>query len=537
MMGKRAVSVYLTLVIIFTGIMCRLYVLSMGETLASAAHTQSAFLLDVDNTRGIIYDCNFEPLVGGETQTVAAVQPSPEAFTALTEAKRENGEQFELDAQATRPFLVPLQNSEIYSKNIEMFTTVDRYSQDQLAPHIVGYLNPAKTNGAAGMEMAFDNLLKQYDGSLRLRYTMDATGRTMTTQAPEIQRDNYQNPGGVVLTIDARFQRAAQDAMKDVRKGAAVVMEVATGNIKASVSMPAYDPDNLAASLKNPDSPFVNRAFSQYNVGSTFKLVTAAAALESGFSRYTTYTCTGSHDVDGHKFYCHWRPGHGEVDLQKAMEVSCNPYFINMGLSTGGRRIVSLAREIGFTKAAQFTDDVRTQSGTLPTDSELSSNAAVANLSFGQGTLTATPIQIAQMMCAVANGGYAVTPRLVEGFTDNGKSIYEHTTSYAPSSVFSKRTSDILRETMVSNVIEGSGKTAKPSYGTAGGKTASAQTGIFEKPDDEDSEIVHAWFAGYISAENPKYAIVILVEGGESGGEAAAPIFRKIADEIYLSEM
>ncbi len=533
-MGRRAVGVYVALVLIFTGMICRVYALSMGGTLASAANTQSAFLLDVDNTRGIIYDCNLKPLVGTEVRKLAAVQPSPEAFTALAEA----GEQVPAGASQTKPYLLPVEE-EVYAKGIEMFDAVRRYGDEQLAPHIVGYLNPEKTNGAAGIEMAYDSLLGQYDGSLRLRYTLDAAGHTLTLNPPEVLRDNYRSEGGVALTLDADFQRIAQRAMKGVDKGAAVVMDVATGDVKASVSVPAYDANDLAASLQDPDSPFVNRAFSQYNVGSTFKLVVAAAALESGVSRYERYTCEGYADVGGHIFYCHWRNGHGSIDLKKAIEISCNPFFIHLGLETGGKNIVSMAREIGFTRAAQFTDDIRTQSGTLPSDAELESDAAVANLSFGQGSLTATPIQIAQMMSAVANGGFAVTPRLVEGFTDDGKTYYEHTAAYAPSRVFSKRTSDILRETLVNNVEVGSGVKAKPTVAGvgAGGKTASAQTGIYLEPGVEESEVVHAWFAGYFPADTPKYAVVVLAEDGKSGEDAAAPIFRKIADGILVTEM
>ena len=533
-MGRRAVGVYAALVLIFTGMICRVYALSMGGALASAANTQSAFVLDVDNTRGVIYDCNLKPLVGTEVRKLAAVQPSPEAFTALAEA----GEQVPAGASQTKPYLLPVEE-EVYAKGVEMIDAVERYGDEQLAPHIVGYLNPEKTNGAAGIEMAYDDLLKQYDGSLKLRYTLDAAGHTLTLNPPEVLRDNYKSEGGVALTLDADFQRIAQRAMKGVEKGAAVVMDVATGDIKASVSVPAYDANDLAASLQDPDSPFVNRAFSQYNVGSTFKLVVAAAALESGVSRYERYTCEGYADAGGHIFYCHWRNGHGNIDLKKAIEISCNPFFIHLGLETGGKNIVSMAREIGFTRAAQFTDDIRTQSGTLPSDAELESDAAVANLSFGQGSLTATPIQIAQMVSTTANGGFAVTPRLVEGFTDDGKTYYEHTAAYAPSRVFSKRTSDILRETLVNNVEVGSGVKAKPTVAGvgAGGKTASAQTGIYLEPGVEESEVVHAWFAGYFPADTPKYAVVVLVEDGKSGEDTAAPIFRKIADGILVTEL
>lgn len=536
-MGKRALSIYVLLIFMFTGMICRFYLLSVaGDSLASVANNQSTFVLDVDNTRGMIYDCNMKPLVANERKTVAAVLPSPEAYTALTAAARETGDTIEPDTDATRPYTVELKQTEVYSKGIEMFETVQRYSKNQLAPHIIGYLSPDKKDGAAGIELAYNDLLRQYDGNLQVRYTMDAVGRTMTTAVPEIRKNNYRSEGGVVLTLDAEIQRAAQDAMRGVEKGAAVVMDVQTGDLKASVSMPAYDPNNLAASLHDERSPFVNRAFSQYNVGSTFKLVTAAAALESGVGRYAPYLCEGYVDVDGHIFHCHWRNGHGEIDLKKAIEVSCNPFFIHMGQVAGGKRIVSLAREIGFTRAAQFSNDIRTRSGTLPDERELELNTAVANLSFGQGSLTATPIQIAQMICTVANGGFAVTPRLVEGFTENGKDLYEHTLSYHPSQVFSEYISDVLRDTLVANVVDGSGKLAAPSYSTAGGKTASAQTGIYETPGEEDSEIVHAWFAGYVPAEQPKYAIVVLVENGKSGSDVAAPIFKEIADGIYLAQ-
>lgn len=522
--------------------MLRFYTLSMGDSLAQAATAQSTFLLEVDRTRGMIYDRNFQPLVGGEAHTVAAVLPSPKANAALAAAVYNDGESFSFDPQASKPYLVQLQDAAIYSVGIEMFDVNKRYGDNQLAPHIIGYLNPEKTSGAAGIELAYESELSRYNGSLQMRYYMDAYGRPFSTMQPEIVRTNYQDAGGIVLTLDAGIQRAAQNAMRDVEKGAAVVLDVQTGDILACVSMPAYDPNDLAASLQDPNSPFVNRAFSQFNVGSTFKLVTAAAALEAGYGRFAPYTCTGSCEVDEHVFNCHWRLGHGEIDLMKAIEVSCNPYFVNLGLTYGGQRIASLARDIGFTRAAEFGGDMKTQSGTISSESELRMATEVANLSFGQGRLTATPVQVAQMICTVANGGYAVTPRLVEGYTQDGKTIDEHTVAYSPVQVFSKSTSDILRETLVNNVENGSGVLAKPVFGGAGGKTASAQTGIYidaeneETGEEEQVEIVHAWFAGYYPEQNPQYAIVVLVEGGDDGGEIAAPVFKKIADGIYLAQ-
>lgn len=534
-MEKKTAGIYIFLVALFMGVVCRMYALCMGDTLASVANTQSAFLLEVDHTRGMIYDRAMTPLVCARKKLAAAVMPSPETAQALAELATEKGELLAYDPQATRPYLL-FPEEEIYTPGVELFEIAARYSEDQLAPHIIGYLSPDKTAGAAGIELAYDDILTEHDGSLKLRYTMDALGRAMDVK-PEVVTNNYNDEGGVVLTLDADIQRAAQNAMAKVEKGAAVVMDVRTGNILASVSMPAYDPNDLAASLKDPDSPFVNRVFSQYSVGSTFKLVVAAAALENGFGRYTPYTCEGYIDVSGHIFYCHWRPGHGTIDLKRALEISCNPYFVHLGQIATGGRITSMARSIGFSRAAYFTEDLITQSGTLPTDQELENPASLANLCFGQGSLTATPIQIAQMISSIANGGYAVTPRLVEGYTDNGKAIYEHLPVYANNRVFSEKTAEILREDMISNVEEGSGINAKPLRGKAGGKTASAQTGIYLTPGEEDSEIVHAWFAGFYPADVPRYAVVVLVEGGDSGGDVAAPIFKKIVDAIGIFDL
>ena len=107
---------------------------AVSSALASVAQNQSAYLLEVDRTRGIIYDCNLRPMVGSTRRTVAAVQPSPEAFTALTEAIRNGGETFELSEELTRPYLVQLEQTQIYSKGVEMFDAVERYSENQLAP-------------------------------------------------------------------------------------------------------------------------------------------------------------------------------------------------------------------------------------------------------------------------------------------------------------------------------------------------------------------------------------------------------------------
>ncbi|MBQ2898404.1 MAG: penicillin-binding protein 2, partial [Oscillospiraceae bacterium] len=229
-------------------------------------------------------------------------------------------------------------------------------------------------------------------------------------------------------------------------------------------------------------------------------------------------------------FKCHWESGHGEIGMEKALEISCNPYFINLALETGGGKILETAKNLGFGNPSYFGEIWFSAAGNLPSEEELFSKTVLASFAFGQGKLMATPIQLASLASAIANGGKAVTPKLVLGTYDkNGN--YEETPDYSENPAISRKTAEILRKMMVNVVENGSGANAKPKNGTAGGKTASAQTGQFG-PDGK--EIIHAWFVGFYPAEKPEFAIAVLAEGMDSGGDFAAPIFRKICEGIDL---
>ena len=250
--------------------------------------------------------------------------------------------------------------------------------------------------------------------------------------------------------------------------------------------------------------------------------------MEQGISRFRTFDCTGAVEVEDVTFHCHKLSGHGVLDMQGAMEWSCNPYFITLGQMAGGENILKKAWAIGFGSPSQLAPGIATASGSLPALQAMESPAEVANLAFGQGELTATPVQIAQLVSTVANGGKSVHPRLVYGTTEDGLSIQNQEEGYAQNQVISPAAAKRVAQFMVDTVEYGSGQKAKPKAGGAGGKTASAQTGIYE----DGVEIVHAWFAGFYPAEEPQYTIVVLAEGMESGGDYAAPVFQEIADGI-----
>ena len=315
--------------------------------------------------------------------------------------------------------------------------------------------------------------------------------------------------------------------MDRVEKGAAVVMAVDTGEILAMVSRPAYDLTHIADYLDDPDSPFFNRALGAYNVGSAFKLCVAAAALEKGWSTGYTYSCGGFFQLGEQTFHCHNRYGHGPLDMTGAITHSCNPYFINLGMRLGGQTLYNMAYAMGFGAPSRLGEGVTSAAGELPSPSGLV-DGALANFSFGQGEFTATPVQVAQMIAVIANGGHSVQPRVYLGRTLDGGNLLLDGEPEPSRRVIGPQTAATLRKMMIAVVENGSGSNARPDRGGAGGKTATAQTGIFEGED----ELLHGWFAGFYPAENPQYAIVVLAENGGEGSETPARTFAAICDGI-----
>ena len=509
------------------GVLFRVAEISGGKTEVEAAATQSRRIVELAKTRAGIFDRNLSPLLNKSLERRILVFPDILEISALNEY-------FDRDSlaeilQKLEPSVLDMGGKIIEGEGIYNFSYPRRYGEETLAPHIVGYMNGGK--GVFGAEQSFDEFLSENGKSISAAYYADGTGRLLAGEEITLYDEEIFEKSGVVLSIDSEIQRAAEKALSEgTEKGAAVVMDIRNGEIIASASFPDFDPGNIADFLSAENSPFINRAFSAYTVGSTWKLVVAAAALESGISPEKTFECTGSTEVDGRIYKCHWETGHGEIDMEKALEISCNPYFINLALEIGGEKILELAKNLGFGNPSYFGENWYSAAGNLPSEEALFSKTVLASFAFGQGKLMATPVQLAVLSAAIANGGKAVTPKLVLGTYDkNGN--FDETPDYSENPAMSAKTAGILRKMMVNVVENGSGANAKPKNGSAGGKTASAQTGQF---DSEGNEIIHAWFVGFYPAEKPEFAIAVFAEGMDSGGDFAAPIFRKICDEIDL---
>lgn len=531
MYKKRIKIFFLVMLLLFIGIDARLGWLSLKENSVQTADTHGRYSLKIESSRGTIYDCNLNPIVNNDVKYVAAVSPQANPAEQLRALSSHVSDISVLEAGLKKrlPFTIMVDTPNIDATGVSVFTTHARYAQNAIAPHITGYID-SSGNGVTGIEKAYDDVLKKYSSTITETFVVDAKRRALAGVDAKTTSTGNSN-GGVVLTLDSQIQRAAQTAAyKYLKSGCVIVMNVKNGDILASVSEPEYSPLNVSAALKSSDSPLLNRVFSSYNLGSAFKIAVAATALESGIDESFSCTCSGVINVSGRDFHCEKTTGHGSENMSAAFANSCNPYFITIGLKTGGEKILEMAQRLGFGKQTVFAPGLSSDAGTLPTKQQLTSPASVANLSMGQGELMVTPVQVACMVSAVANGGYLPTARLVKGIYDGEKMVTEYPNA-VPDRVLSEEIAKVVSNFMVKTVNEGTGMPAKPVYGGAGGKTATAETGWLK----DGKAINQAWFAGFYPSDSPKYAVVVMCENGKAGGTDAGPVFKYIADSLAPS--
>lgn len=535
-MAKRVVVIYGCLIFCFAVLVLRLLFLSQDSGIGQSAAAQGTRTIEMAQSRGMIYDCRFSPIVNLSSTTMLAVRPGREAAAVLLreDMDREEREALLEKLSGGAPFVMESSAEPApQGEGVSGFSVAKRYTAPFLFPHVVGYVDYAGS-GVSGIEKACDEFLTEHGTTVSVSFPTSAVGTPLQNENGVV-RQGEEDKQGVVLAIDATLQRAAYYAAeKHMEKGAVLVMDVENGDIKAMVSLPDFDPEKVEDSLDAPDSPLLNRCTLGYSLGSIFKIVTAACALENGYSTGWSYECPGYIDVEGQIFRCHNLAGHGEVNMREAMEESCNPYFIALSLELGAVKLYETAYRLGFGQYDEIAPGMFGAAGNYPKPYDIRFDADLANLGFGQGTLLATPLQVGKLLCAVANGGRSVSPTLLLGYSnEEGTALAEEVDRPDQDQVLSEEVTEILRSMLVRVVEEGSGKGAMPLHGGAGGKTGSAQTGHY---DEEGKEIVQAWFAGYYPADTPRYAIVVFIEGGDSGALQAAPVFQEICDYIYIYE-
>ena len=430
------------------------------------------------------------------------------------------------------------------------------YPQARSASHVVGRVGevtdrqlkqpafadfePGRVVGQSGLEALYNEDLTGADGLRRM--VVNSRGIEI-----ELAEDQPARAGGAVeLTLSADLQAAMEAAFKD-RAGSAVALDPMTGEILGLVSSPGFDPNSFTSGIersvwesltRDPKTPLLNRAIQgQYAPGSLFKVVVAAAGLEEGLiTPDSTTFCPGQATIYGHVFKCNRPAGHGYVSLGRALGESCNVYFYQLGARLEIERVAAYARRFGL-GSVSAVDLPNEASGLIP-DPAWKERVYKApwypgetiSVSIGQGQVTATPIQMARMMAAIANGGRLVQPHIVRLIT--GKPApYQAPKSlgFKPSTIAA-----IKRGLYMAVNSGGSAGQARVVGLDVGGKTGSAQVVSSAKLTKGIESIQpHAWFAGFAPLDNPRIVIAVLVDNGGSGGGAAAPVARVIFEKFF----
>ncbi|HEU5058952.1 MAG TPA: penicillin-binding transpeptidase domain-containing protein [Kofleriaceae bacterium] len=431
-----------------------------------------------------------------------------------------------------------------------------RYPQGELAAHLVGYASPANPRelaelampgdtaelvGRHGLEESLESWLHGEPGIER--FAIGSEGERAPASALEAMTDRpaFEPPVAghdLVLTVDLELQRAARDAVRDHPAAAVVVTEVETGRILALVSRPTFDPNAMIAPdarqelrlESDPLRPLVDRTVAPYPPGSTFKLATAVAALESGTAtRDEEHTCTGSRLV-GKSVYFDMGV-HGTVDFVQALQVSCNVYFWAVAERVGLDAIARAARDLGF--GARSGLGINGDSAGLVPDRTTRDLEGPGRLGYifrtaiGNGDVRVTAVQLAMAYGAIANGGRLFEPRIVRRIqTASGELVEDRPPVLRRRVEISPDTLEILREGTwrAVNVAGGTGHAARQGAIPMAGKTGTALT-----PSDDAGDS-HAWFVGWAPADRPELLVVVFIEHGGVGGKVAAPIARAVID-------
>lgn len=520
---KRALSLYMLITLCFMALLLKIVDINR-ENYSAVTQNQSTKTLTVGEKRGTVYDRSYIPLTNSRQRLIAAVTPTVQSGEYLKEY-------FSPDELTERmkkgyPFLCTV-NEEIINDHIYTFSVPERYSGSVLAPHIIGYLD-SEGKGVSGIEKAYNSYLTENGGKLTVSFQVDAVGRALAGLGKTVRDYNFYSKGGVVLSIDSRIQNIAEGALRESRieSGAAVVMKAGTGELLAVASIPDFNPARVGESLQKENSPLVNKAFCSYSVGSVFKSIVAAFALEEGLSAEEVYNCKGEITVGDTTFRCYKNKAHGETDMASALENSCNTYFINLSRKINAQRLLALCRKLGLGEGVTLAPSMVTSEGILPTEENLHLKGNLANFSFGQGEFSATPLQLASAYHALATG-YTVSPVLVRGLT-NYDGLMTMTGKTKKERIFSDGTVKKIREMLAGVVSDGLADKAKSSLLSLSGKTGTAQSGIYSG----GKEICRTWFTGFFPSGNPNYIVVVLNENGEGGNVDCGPVFRKICEGI-----
>lgn len=580
------------------GLIARMYQLQVSDsekyaTLAEENRINTRLLLPL---RGRIFDRHGRPLAVDEedyrvvmvAEKTGNVQRTLDRLAGIIELNQEDRDRVIREVRRRRRFLpVTIASSLTWEEVARMevnapdlpgvltergYTRVYHYGE--LVSHLVGYVGPVNEQeqksdpdrllkipefriGKQGVEKTYDRRLRGRGGARRVE--INASGRIQR----ELDRKEGTPGDDLHMTVDMALQRAALKLVRPHRAGSVVVMDIHTGDVLVMASTPGYDPNLFIHGLRaktwralqtNRLGPLLNKAVSgQYAPGSTFKMLVALAGLETGaIDAASESTCNGIFELGRVKFHCWKQGGHGPVALHDAIKRSCDVYFYELALRLGIDRIAETARKLGIGVPTGIDLPAEKQ-GIMPTKAWkrgyfrdkrnkvwFPGETAIAGI--GQGYVLATPLQLAVMAARLANGGFAVTPRLVAERPAGNRTGYRPASARFRSLGFGEANLRRIGDAMSAVTNERGGTAFWTRIDAEGmemaGKTGTSQVrritaaerarGIVKNEDLPWHRRDHALFVAFAPLDEPRFACSVIVEHGGGGSRVAAPIAKEI---------
>jgi penicillin-binding protein 2 len=584
---------------VFVVLLLRLWFLQIirGDSYRNLSENNRIRLEDIVPTRGIIYDRHGRILVDNRPAFNLAIVPEDVSDIHLTLGQLSGllgveqsqfMEKFQgapkgapfrpvlLKRDMTRDEVAAVESHRFDLSGVMVQIEPKRsYERPSFAAHLIGYLGEIEEAqlkgrrdqgyklgdylGKYGVELEWEEALKGERGGRQVE--ADAAGRQL-----RILREVPSQPGhNLVLTLDTGLQLRAERALEG-KAGAIIALDPNTGDVLAMASSPAFDQNQFIRGLSakewqsivdNPLHPLENKSIQgQYPIGSTFKPVVLAAALEDGVvDPSTVLSCYGEYRLGNHVYRCWKKRGHGELALYQGLVQSCDIYFYQLGQKLGVERMAAYAKRfrLGSKSLIRLHDEA---SGLVPTPEWKLRRFGVPwqkgedlVTAIGQGFLLSTPIQVGVFYAAIANGGKFLRPRVVLRVEDPDGAVIKNVGPEIVGKLnLSPNTLSFLQKALEGVVHEprGTGRAAqlrgKLHEIRVAGKTGTAQ--VVRAPEDDEeqdeSEVPykfrdHAWFAAYAPTEAPEIVVVVLVEHGGHGGSAAAPLAREVMEEYFGS--
>lgn len=547
--------VFLALVAVIMGRLAFLVVARGDEYVAMAQSSRLKTVAVQEYERGNILDCNGNSFTNNEESCLVVF---PQLVSDAAWLIRCFGEQMDDNDEAVttgwrsklsenQPFTIRrnLEEWQVQEYNniieendltgIFVLNMRPRYGLDDIACHTLGFVGepdeedveelqgldlPKTTHvGKSGIEYQYNKLLMGKSAD-KIGVIADEKAHQISDNLRLIEGERQSGRGyDVQLTLNKDYQRFLDEAMAG-KSGGAVLMNVENGDILAVSSAPGYNQYEGQGSDEGSD--YINKAFAYYPPASVFKTVLVLAALEEGVQCSDHFYCNGSITLSGgHRVKCWKETGHGLEDLEAGLGNSCNPYFVNLGQQLGGRAIMDYAYNLGLGEQKIIGYNVVSMEDNIAFN--VGSQADVANVSIGENGVRLSPLLVAQLMSVVANGGSVVTPRLVKGIIDsNGDYVKEFATA-EPRRVADEENCKTLQKLLTSAVTTGTGVPANSGIVQMAGKTGTSQ----------DAGV---WFAGFAPVDNPRYAIAVYDENGESGGSDAGVVVKEVFEQIAVLE-